>query len=291
MKRINLLGRVVVVLIASSLAAIAAAEHPDIIHSFRLIPRHSTLEQTGGFAGVQLDYTLFGKFDIITGYEDGVSCTAIGCPPPPTHIPFARFEDVRVFAFNNHPAVDAFPVPLDRFVDLEELRGTFRPDEPRRLLFKGLDQQDQPFELLAVQRGRLLHMLGESREGCCDFFHYKIDALAHIAPYADFNLDGVVDRVDVDRLLANIGLNSDATLEQGDADADGDVDSDDLLIWQQQVGMSISLSEFAADSLADFKASTAAVPEPTSLALLLSGVLLSSIRRQRGNRRTDVPIV
>jgi hypothetical protein len=253
-------------------------DRPDIIRSFRLIPSKSNLEQTGGFAGFHFDYHLFGKFDIVTGFEP--SPLAIF---PPIYNPFAKFENVRVTALLNHPAAFAAPFPLDRIVDLEELHGTFRPQEPQRLIFKGVDHQDQPFELLAVQRGPLLHLLGESREQCCDFFHYKIDALAHIAPYADFNLDGVVDRVDVDQLLANIGLRSDATLEQGDADGDGDVDSGDFLAWQRQVGWSISLSEFAADSLADFNASAAAVPEPTALALLLSLVALLEIRRQSRN--------
>ena len=286
MNRASLIGRVFAAAVfAGGFATTAAAEHPDIIHSFRLIPRHSTLEQTGGFAGIHLDYTLFGKFDIVTGFEDGVSCAAIGCPPPPTHIPFARFEDVRVSAFNNKPAVDAFPVPLARFVDLEKLRGTFRPGEPRQLFFQGVDHQDQPFKLLAVQRGRLLHLLGESREECCDFFHYKIDALAHIAPYADFNLDGFVDRADADRLLANIGMRAEANLDDGDADGDGDVDGDDFLTWQHQLGASVDLSEFAADSLGDAAFASAVVPEPTSLGLLISFALLSFLWPRPRRRR------
>src|SRR5262245_39648855 len=122
---------------------------PDIVRSFRLIPSKSTLEQTGGFAGFNFDYTLFGKFEVRTGYESGVTCAAIGCPPPPWY-PVAKFENVRVSAFLNDPRAFAFPIPLSQFVDLEELRGTFRPEEPRRLIFHGEDNQGAPFALLAV---------------------------------------------------------------------------------------------------------------------------------------------
>lgn len=287
MKRAIVLGRVAVgIAIVSSLAAFAAAEHPDIIHSFRLIPRHSTLEQTGGFAGIHVEYNLFGKFDIVTGYEDGVSCLAIGCPPPPTHVPFAEFENVRVSALNLHSplAVIPQPIPLEHFVDLEKLRGTFEPSEPRRLFFHGVDAQHQPFRLLAVQRGRLLHLLGANDAECCDLFSYKIDALAHIAPYADFNLDGMVDRADSDQLLAHIGTLADATLEDGDADGDGDVDGDDFLTWQHQLGTSVNLSEFAADSLADVAFATAVVPEPTSLGLWLSCAVIAALCRRLRHR-------
>jgi hypothetical protein len=41
-----------------------------------------------------------------------------------------------------------------------------------------------------VRLGRLLHLVGENNPACCGFLKYKLDALAYIAPYADFNLDG-----------------------------------------------------------------------------------------------------
>jgi hypothetical protein len=264
----------------------AAAEPPDIIRSLRVIPSRSTLHQTGGFAGIDLEYTLSGTFDLVTGYEPSPLAVF-----PPVYVPFAQFENVDVRALNTHRAVDAFPVPLSRFVDLESLWGTFERREPHRLIFHGFDQEGQRFDLLAVLRDRLLHMVGASREQCCDFFQYKIDALAHLEPFADFNLDGMVDHLDSGNLLANIGTLSGATFEQGDANGDGDVDGDDLITWQQQIGASFDPLELATDTVDGLGGlSTAVVPEPATLVLFLLGwAALGAIHRHqmaaRGGRR------
>ena len=113
----------------------------------------------------------------------------------------------------------------------------------------------------------------------------RLTPLAHIAPFADFNFDGMVDRYDADLLLANIGKLSDASLEEGDADADGDVDGDDFLTWQGQLGASVNMSEFAADSLPGVALGTATVPEPASLALWISCVFLPALYRRLWRRR------
>jgi PEP-CTERM motif len=277
------LGRLfTIILLVDGCTAPAWASHPDILHSFRLIPNKSRIFYSGGFAGFNFGYELSGKFDIVTGFEEGFSCTAIGCPPPPTHIPYAKFENVRVTAFDLDPRVDAFPVPLNRFVDLEAMRGTFSPLEPRRLIFLGEDQHSQPFYLLAVQRGRLLHLVGASREECCNLVQYKLDALAHIAPYADFNFDGSVDSADYTTWRKNVGMTIDATLETGDADGDGDVDGDDYAVFREQFGTSVNLAELAADSPANLSLTSAAVPEPATPALMLmAAAIAASLRRAR----------
>jgi hypothetical protein len=250
---------------------------PDTLHSFRFLAGRSTLNVQGGFAGIDLTYNLFGRFDLARSYE--LSPLAIY---PPIIVGSAEFENVRAIALLNHPAADARPVPLSHFVDLETLHGHFFPREPGEIFFRGFDNQEMPFTLKASQRGRLLHLTGQNDPSCCDFFHYKLDAWAHLAPLADFNLDRVVDRLDLERFRSNYGLQAGATFEQGDADADGDVDGRDFAIWQSDVGLS-----FGDDELLEFAAAQNAVPEPATGAILLlaASAFCRSLRRRHSASR------
>ena len=252
---------------------------PNTERHFRFIPSKSSLEVTGGFAGIEQKFFPYGEFDIIT-YNDGVSCAAIGCPPPPI-IPAAQFVLDRWDSWLVPDSPLAYVWSTDDTLNLSGLRGTFDVDDPNRLFYRGVDGQGQPFRLMAVQRGRLLHLVGENDPGCCDFFHYKFDAYAYQTPYSDFNLDGNVDRADLNTLISNLGKASDASLEQGDADGDGDVDGDDFLTWQREVGFATPLSAFADDSLAAASFNAAAVPEPTALLLAFAGALFVWLQRRR----------
>jgi hypothetical protein len=79
----------------------------------------------------------------------------------------------------------------------------------------------------------------------------------------DFNTDGTVDAADLAQWQGDFGLNGDS-----DADNDGDSDGADFLSWQRQLG-----------SGSPTTASSAAVPEPATLATLLLGMLLLTVRR------------
>ena len=81
--------------------------------------------------------------------------------------------------------------------------------------------------------------------------------------------------------MANMGKRTEARFEQGDADGDGDVDGDDFLTWQREIGEATPLSAFAGDSLAESSFSAAAVPEPTTLAVVAAAALFMWLRRQR----------
>ena len=83
----------------------------------------------------------------------------------------------------------------------------------------------------------------------------------------DFNGDGVVNGLDLNIWLANVGITSGASVVQGDADSDGDVDGDDFLFWQRNVGKPMP---WAGAGSGSGSGSEASVPEPTSLALLSS---------------------
>ena len=84
----------------------------------------------------------------------------------------------------------------------------------------------------------------------------------------DFNEDGNVDGLDLLLWQVGEGMESNATLADGDADLDGDVDQDDYQIWQTYYGLSQS------------SAIAAVVPEPNACLLLAVGLLSLSHRRK-----------
>jgi hypothetical protein len=115
-------------------------------------------------------------------------------------------------------------------------------------------------------------LTGQNDPPCCDFFNYRLDAYAHLAPFADFNFDGTVDTADYTMWRNHLGMTSGATLEQGDADGDGDVDAADYAVWREDRGMVIDMSAFADADYAN-GAVNAIVPEPSALSLMVCGVL------------------
>ena len=123
MKRLTGRASAIILLAAWLFSNSAAASHPDILRNYRFIPSRSTLDVTGGFAGIDETFHAFGKFGLVTGYEEGVSCTALGCFP--THVPFAEFVDV-----------DAWLVP--------ESSSERLPSRPRRPLAQNTHPTAQP---------------------------------------------------------------------------------------------------------------------------------------------------
>jgi hypothetical protein len=91
----------------------------------------------------------------------------------------------------------------------------------------------------------------------------------------DFTGDGIVNSTDLASWKSGFGTISNATLAQGDADGDHDVDGADFLAWQQQLGGGVAPPEPPSP----------AVPEPSSL-LLLSVAAASKWRRRRSRQLT-----
>lgn len=90
----------------------------------------------------------------------------------------------------------------------------------------------------------------------------------------DFNADGATDAADLARWSAGFGMTTSATLAQGDADRDRDVDGADFLVWQRHVGAG-----------APAVAANAAIPEPATLSLCLIGSALFRQVNGRGRRK------
>jgi hypothetical protein len=242
-----------------------AAQPPDVLQSFRLIPSRSTLDVTGGAANIHQTFFAYGKFGLNFGYEGG---------------PHGELVNVDSWLVPDSPLT--FVWHTDGTLNLSGLEGTFAASDPSRIVFQGVDRQGAPLQLTATQRGRLLHIIGENQPPCCGFFKYRLDALAHVAPYADFNLDGVVDEQDAYMLASNIGTFAHATLEQGDADGDGDVDGSDFLTWQREIGAATPMSAFASASSTGSSLNFHAVPEPTTIALLfICAIAIFGAQRHR----------
>jgi hypothetical protein len=248
----------------------AAAQDFTDHRDFQFIPSRSTLTIDGGFAGIKQSYHATGTFGLDSGYESGVSCSSVGCPPPPTHIPFARFDyDVAWLTSDN---AQTYVVPFDDVLDLSSLSGAFIPTTPNNFYFNGNDAHDQPFHLDATLRGPLIHLVGESSPNCCDFEHLKLDAFAYVTPNADFNLDGVVNTADYLTWRANASpTNPDGT----DATAANAANYD---LWRAHFGEVTDFSAFAADSPA---LNASAVPEPATLLLAVTGAFAALNRRRR----------
>jgi hypothetical protein len=92
---------------------------------------------------------------------------------------------------------------------------------------------------------------------------WEIDVIGQAAAVenADFDADADVDGDDFLAWQRGNGLTGTATLAEGDANDDKNVDATDLGIWQAQFGNATATATLAA------------VPEPSALASLLAGLL------------------
>lgn len=267
-------------LITAWIAGGAAAQTPDALSSYRLIPSRSRLQVTGGAAGLNQQFFAYGTFGFAV--SDGRASSGA---PPTGELPQARFAEVQSWLLPDSSI--PFQWDTDFTLRLSKLSGTASPVDPHRYEFSGIDGQNQPMTLTAIERGELLHLVGENEPGSNGSYQYRFDALAYRAPFADFNLDGMVDDIDAHVLMSNIGTIGHATFEQGDADGDGDVDGHDFLVWQREIGAATTMGESADVASSSMAMGAFVVPEPETLALLLAVtiVLTAYLRRSSTGRR------
>ncbi len=99
--------------------------------------------------------------------------------------------------------------------------------------------------------------------------------IAPFTPTADFDDDGDVDGNDFLTWQRGFGSGPGAKLEEGDGNNDGEVDADDLALWE---------GSFAATG--NVAATVSAVPEPTTMVLLLGALAaVGALGRHRSRQR------
>ena len=286
MNRLLLLVHPVFVLLAGAICTNAALADstdvadptiPDILRNFRFITSHSTVEQSGGLPLYTIDWNVAGKFGLATG-DDGLLTPT---PTPTTTISgHASFVNVNAYMFHPQSAgpASAIALDLDSVLNLSGLKGLFKV--PSDIHFTGDDGQGIPIELEAVTVGPLMRITGGTLPvptcASCGINTYKVDAFAAVAPYADFNLDGVIDGADFSIWRANMGMETAASFEQGDANGDGIVDGADYVIWRHTLGSATSLGAFASSGIGE-----SGVPEPTTIVMLLIAVAMTCLLRRR----------
>lgn len=246
----------------------ALADPPDIITSYKFLPRLSTLRETGGIAGRDWEFPVFGTYDFVTGfrYEPRIPADAMLTP-------YAQFTNVN--AYGAHPAMDP-GLSLNFVFNLSELDGEPIYKGPLGLElfrfegFAGPAESPSRVDLLAARLGRWMYLRGSTEAPCCDFFEYELKGIAHQVPSIDLDEDGTVGAND-------LSLWKDA---YGTA-----LSGRDFLEWQRQHGDTApSLAAFDAlmsEALAAVSAaSLASVPEPTSVCVLTVGLVCSCLGRR-----------
>lgn len=268
--------------IVVSLAATSRAQTSSIDH-YRLLPRLSVLNESGGIGGFDVDFRVMGKFD----FTVELGPTDVW---PPQHV--AKFTNVNAWA--SHPIL-AYVLPLDQTLNLSGLTGWQLPvAAPFDVYhFDGTTQDGSSVKLIAAEIGPWLHLRGETipPPGSADYFEYELKAVSRRTPFADFTQDDAVDNADLARWSSRFGLKASALegLAQGDANEDGIADGADFLEWQRQAG-EIAPAIASLDAMVDAAlatlavvetASIAAVPEPTTLGLGVCGIAVVLLRRRR----------
>lgn len=266
---------VALVAIAAWPAGRVAAQMLDAASNYRLIPSRSSLQVTGGAAGINQQFFAYGTFEFAVGHD-------LSPPdaPPTGEVPQATFVDVQSWLVPDSSI--PYQWNTNFTLRLSELDGTVSPADPHRFEFTGFDGQNRPMALTAVHQGELLHLVGENDPGDTSAYQYRFDALAYRAPFADFNLDGMVDDGDAHVLMANLGTFGQATFEQGDADGDGDVDGNDFLVWQREIGAATAMSAFRIAAATSAAMGAEVVPEPATSTIAIAtfmALLLARCRR------------
>lgn len=250
---------------------------------YQFLPKLSVLNQSGGFAGVDVDFRVMGKFDL----KVEIGPTDVW---PTEYV--AKFTNVNAWA--SHPIL-AYVLPLDQTLNLSELTGRQLPvaapfDVYR---FDGKTDDGSTVELYAAQIGPWLHLRGttEAPAGSADYFEYELKAVARRMPFADFDGSDGVDAGDLAKWSSRFGLKATALdgLFQADANGDGVADGADFLEWQRQAGevapTLASLDAMVEAALATVTSastpSVTAVPEPTAAGLGVLGFAAMLRRRRR----------
>ena len=190
--------RLTLAFVASTIFAVglsarpAGAQDPSVnLDHYRILPRLSTVHQTGGIAGFDIRYRLMGKYDLVHGVGPSTTGTSTR----------AKFDNAEIWG---NPISDG-PVPaivldVDEVFNLERLKGEALPvaapfDVYR---FTGETADGSSVNLFASVIGPWMYLRAERsrRRVRPTFSQYRVQWLARSRPFADFNDDGRVDAAD-----------------------------------------------------------------------------------------------
>ncbi|HZZ28500.1 MAG TPA: dockerin type I repeat-containing protein [Pirellulales bacterium] len=263
----------------------AWADTALVLRDYRFIPSESTVQVTGGIADYSLQLHIAGQFGLFTGLNETMN--------PLRLEPVAGFANVHGILFNDMSAspvpvatISATPLPtpgwdLDKTLNLSGLTGTFTAGDPNDLFFFGADGNGVAERFEATLDDGWLHLTGGTTDPSSSKpVIYRVDALAHLLPFPDFNGNGVVDSADIVAMQqalaaptayeAQHDISPQDFLSLGDVNGDGVVNNMDL------------------QSLLDYLKSSAAtaaspVPEPASweIALAAAAALGAMFARRR----------
>jgi hypothetical protein len=289
MKRSLLVGLTFVVGLLQ-FAASAAAQDLDpasVSRHYRFLPRVSRLVEIDPVFDPPIPWTVRGEFDF-----------RAWPPHPAALVPAPHFANVE--AWVTHPHQDIL-VDLDDVVDLSALIGrqlnASWPPQPQLVEifhFKGEDGNGYPADVFVARAGRWLFMRGQNHPDAAPHADgpfrsaWVLRTLSRQTPFPDFDGNDAVDAVDL--FAWNLGYNGLVTGDpyRGDADRDGDADGADFLTWQRDLGdIPPPLEFFDAAIDAAVAGAAAAVPEPTTAALI--AMPLAVLSRRRRAVRTAAP--
>ncbi|QDU91435.1 hypothetical protein Pla175_48630 [Pirellulimonas nuda] len=247
--------RAFAVVLSLALAACCAqglAQRPaEVLEHFHVVPRLSTLQLTGGFAGYDARYRLAGEYDF---YHSAAGFGGAG------------FLNAQVYcSVVSHGPAPARVINVDQALNLSGLVGELLPLGAPFDVYRltGSTAEGSSVELLAAMIGPWMYLRGGTQppEGGADFFEYQLRAVARSQPFYDLNEDGVVDAADY------------TALRDGAAGSDL-AGAGGYEAWSAQFGEAVP--DFSAyDPMMALAASAAglaapvpeAVPEPSTLGL------------------------
>ncbi|QDV75013.1 hypothetical protein [Botrimarina mediterranea] len=249
------------------------ADPPDWVSRYRIVPRKSTLIESGGFTGWTQRYRVHGQFDFLQLWTPGV--------PGDPQQRVVEFDNANVYA----PLGEMLPAfyDVDDLFNLEGLAGKLLPlGAPFDVYhFQGLGNtsaaasplEQSRVDLYAAIHGRWMYLYGETTPPpySADYPVYQLQALAYQGRWADWNSDGVIDAADYTVMR---------DLQSNPAAFPPDWDTEHAL-WSAQVGEREPDTDamFAALSAALATSTALAVPEPSCLVLLALGVTARLTRR------------
>ncbi|TWT99602.1 hypothetical protein Pla108_05450 [Botrimarina colliarenosi] len=264
---------VLALLLTAAVPTAGWADPPDWLSHYRIVPRKSTLIESGGFTGWTQRYRVHGQFDFLQLWTPGV--------PGDPQQRVVEFDNANVYA----PLGEMLPAfyDVDDLFNLEGLAGKLLPlGAPFDVYhFQGLGNTSaaaSPLEqstvnLYAALLGPWMYLYGETTPPpySADYPVYQFQALAYQGRWADWNEDGVVDAADY-----TVMRDQQATLAASDFDETVAIDD-----WRSQYGeREPDVAAFQA-AFSAARATAVAVPEPGCAVLVAIGIALLPARRGR----------